>query len=268
MCGTHEGESGQQTHYSHFDQIGILREITDKVGNLLWFGNYTGWGRLKEETRVTDSAYQPFRLQNQYADRETGLHYNFFRYYEPDAGRFVNPDPIGLEGGFNVYQFAPNAQDWIDPSGNIAFVPILIAMGVGALTGAATDAGMQVASNVINGKDQNDIDYESVALCAGIGAIAGPVLGKVGKLAIGKCRNAFGPFRNWYRRKPSYSRSGGFRTNNSISWEASPARNGRYVNQIGNPKLRQFNQYIRNKRLPPGRLWWRTRDPGHFNIKR
>lgn len=92
-------------------------------------------------------------MQTQYADRETWLHYDFFRYYEPDAGRFVNQDPIGLEGGFNVYQFAPNAQDWIDPSGNIAFVPILIAMGVGALTGAATDAGMQVASNVINGKD-------------------------------------------------------------------------------------------------------------------
>ena len=58
-----------------------------------------------------------------------------------------------MEGVFNVYQFAPNAQDWIDPSGNIAFGPILIAMGVGALTGAATDAGMQIASNVINGKD-------------------------------------------------------------------------------------------------------------------
>ena len=53
-------------------------------------------GRLKEETKVTDSAYQPFRLQNQYADCETGLHYNFFWYYEPDAGRFVNQDPIGL----------------------------------------------------------------------------------------------------------------------------------------------------------------------------
>ncbi|MGT2804046.1 RHS repeat-associated core domain-containing protein [Streptococcus infantis] len=45
------------------------------------------------------------------------MHYNFFRYYEPDAGRFVNQDPIGLEGGFNVYQFAPNAQDWVDPLG-------------------------------------------------------------------------------------------------------------------------------------------------------
>lgn len=50
----------------------------------------------------TDSAYQPFHLQNQYADHETGLHYNFFRYYKPEAGRFVNQDPIGLLGGDNL----------------------------------------------------------------------------------------------------------------------------------------------------------------------
>ena len=111
---TVEGENRQQIHYFHCDQIGIPREMTDKDGNLLWFGNYTGWGRLKEETKVTDSAYQPFRLQNQYADRETGLHYNFFRYYEPDAGRFVNQDPIGLYGGENLYWFAPNVQIWVD----------------------------------------------------------------------------------------------------------------------------------------------------------
>jgi len=56
-------------------------------------------------------------LQNQYFDEETGLHYNLMRYYEPEVGRFVNQDPIGLEGGLNVYQFAPNAQDWVDPLG-------------------------------------------------------------------------------------------------------------------------------------------------------
>jgi len=50
-----------------------------------------------------DSAYQHFRLQNQYADREAGLHYSFFRYYKPDAGRFVDQDPIGLSGGDNLY---------------------------------------------------------------------------------------------------------------------------------------------------------------------
>ena len=114
---TAEGENRHQTHYFHCDQIGIPREMTDKDGNLLWFGNYTGWGRLKEETRVTDSAYQPFRLQNQYADRETGLHYNFFRYYEPNVGRFINQDPIKLQGGTNLYNYGSSSTRWIDSLG-------------------------------------------------------------------------------------------------------------------------------------------------------
>ncbi|MEW4617707.1 RHS repeat-associated core domain-containing protein [Streptococcus xiaochunlingii] len=61
--------------------------------------------------------HQPFHLQNQYYDEETGLHYNLMRYYEPEAGRFVNQDPIGLLGGENLYQFAVNMQAWIDPLG-------------------------------------------------------------------------------------------------------------------------------------------------------
>ncbi len=114
---TEEGESKQEINYFHCDQIGIPREMTDKDGNLLWFGNYTGWGRLKEETRVTDSAYQPFRLQNQYADRETGLRYNLLRFYDSISGRFINQDPIRSFGGENFYHFAFNAQSWIDPLG-------------------------------------------------------------------------------------------------------------------------------------------------------
>ena len=70
--------------------------MTDKDGKLVWFGDYYGWGKLKDETRGAYSPYQPFRLQNQYADCETGLHYNFFRYYEPDVGRFVNQEKIML----------------------------------------------------------------------------------------------------------------------------------------------------------------------------
>lgn len=56
-------------------------------------------GRLKKDERVYLNAHQPIRLQNQYADRETRLYYNFFMYYEPEAGRFVNQDPIGLPSG-------------------------------------------------------------------------------------------------------------------------------------------------------------------------
>ena len=72
-------------------------------------------GCLKKDGRVYKDVHQPFRLQNQYYDEETGLHYNFFRYHEPDTGRFINQDPIGLLGGDNLYQFAPNVQIWIDP---------------------------------------------------------------------------------------------------------------------------------------------------------
>ena len=112
-----EGESRQQIHYFHCDQIGIPREMTDKDGNLLWFGDYYGWGKLKSETKVTDTVYQPSRLQNQYADREAGLHSNFFRYYEPDTDRFVRQDQIGLIGGGNLYLLALNVHGWDDSLG-------------------------------------------------------------------------------------------------------------------------------------------------------
>ena len=118
---TEDGESRQQTHYFHCDQIGIPKEVTDDKSNLVWFGDYYDWGKLKSETNVTVTAYQSFRLQNQYADSDTGLHYNFFRYYEPHSGRFVNQDPIGLEGGDNIYLFSPNIQSWIDPLGLLSW---------------------------------------------------------------------------------------------------------------------------------------------------
>ena len=50
-------------------------------------------------------------------DEETGLHYNRFRYFDPDLGMFTTRDPIGLMGGSNVFQYAPNPTGWIDPFG-------------------------------------------------------------------------------------------------------------------------------------------------------
>ncbi|MEH8034206.1 RHS repeat-associated core domain-containing protein [Gallibacterium anatis] len=116
-------ETSTACYYYHNDQIGIPRELTDEQGKLCWYANYSGWGKVKEEYDLTEekSIYQPFRLQNQYADEETGLHYNFFRYYEPNIGRFTQLDPIGLAGGENLYRFAENVQGWIDPLGLARF---------------------------------------------------------------------------------------------------------------------------------------------------
>ena len=163
---TENGENRQQTHYFHCDQIGIPREMTDKDGNLLWFGNYTGWGRLKEETKVTDSACQPFRLQNQYADRETGLHYNFFRYYEPDAGRFVNQDPIGLNGAVNLYLFSFNMTKWIDPLG-------LNPMNGATVTVIATIAGKQPISVTVSSANKVHAEIRALQQLRAQGALVG-----------------------------------------------------------------------------------------------
>ena len=60
---------------------------------------------------------QPIRFQGQSFDEETGLHYNRFRYFDPDMGMFTTRDPIGLNGGINVFQYAPNPVGWIDTFG-------------------------------------------------------------------------------------------------------------------------------------------------------
>ena len=115
-----EDENAQHTvNYFHCDQIGIPREMTDSDGKLIWEGSYDAWGSLiRDSYRETASdSHQPFRLQNQYFDEETGLHYNFFRYYEPVLGRFITQDPIGLAGGDNLYRFEGTVQNQVDVLG-------------------------------------------------------------------------------------------------------------------------------------------------------
>ncbi|ATZ13315.1 RHS domain-containing protein [Erwinia amylovora] len=98
-------------------------EVTDADGRLRWSGQYDTFGRLQGQTTAgaaqrTGPVYdQPLRYAGQYADSETGLHYNLFRYYEPDVGRFTTQDPVGLAGGLNLYAYAPNPYGWVDPLG-------------------------------------------------------------------------------------------------------------------------------------------------------
>tara|TARA_R110000796_G_scaffold220695_1_gene336778 strand:- start:846 stop:1304 length:459 start_codon:yes stop_codon:yes gene_type:complete len=72
-------------------------------------------GHVDSEHQITN----PIRFQGQYFDDESGLHYNRFRYYSPQQARFIHQDPIGLVGGINHYQYAPNHVNWVDPFGLI-----------------------------------------------------------------------------------------------------------------------------------------------------
>jgi RHS repeat-associated protein len=97
-------------YYFHNDVSGMPEELTDAQGELVWQARYKVWGNAVQEEWIQREAPRPqnLRYQGQYLDRETGLHYNTFRFYDPDVGRFINQDPIGLNGGLNLYAYAPN----------------------------------------------------------------------------------------------------------------------------------------------------------------
>ncbi|HHK8382434.1 TPA: RHS repeat-associated core domain-containing protein, partial [Serratia marcescens] len=110
-------------YWYHTDLNSAPLEVTDAAGNLCWSGQYDTFGKLQGQTvagaakRQGAQYQQPLRYAGQYQDDESGLLYNLFRYYEPEVGRFTTQDPIGLRGGLNLYQYAPNPLMWVDPLG-------------------------------------------------------------------------------------------------------------------------------------------------------
>lgn len=97
------------------DQLGTPQAIYDERGALAWSGQYRAWGAMlaPPEEKVKCNP----RFQGQWFDEETGLHYNMFRYYDPQAGRYLSSDPIGLQGGMNLFAYVPDPTRWIDPLG-------------------------------------------------------------------------------------------------------------------------------------------------------
>ncbi|WP_429088472.1 RHS repeat domain-containing protein, partial [Aeromonas veronii] len=109
-----EGTDAEVFHYQ-LDHLGTPLALTRDNGATAWQVRYRAYGNVWRE-EIADVA-TPLRFQGQYFDDETGLHYNRHRYYQPETGRFITPDPIGLAGGLNNYQYAPNPIGWVDPLG-------------------------------------------------------------------------------------------------------------------------------------------------------
>jgi RHS repeat-associated protein len=104
----------------HCDALGTPLELTDSNGQLAWSADYQAWGQVSQQRSEWADQHlltNPLRFQGQYHDVETGLHYNRHRYYDPQVGRFISKDPIGLLGGLNLYAYAPNPVGWVDPWG-------------------------------------------------------------------------------------------------------------------------------------------------------
>ncbi len=84
-------------------------------GQVIWDGSYRPFGSVMVNT---EDVQNHFRFPGQYFDVETGLYYNWHRYYDPFSGRYITPDPIGLAGGINPFVYAlNNPVSFIDPKG-------------------------------------------------------------------------------------------------------------------------------------------------------
>jgi RHS repeat-associated protein len=92
-------------YYYHNDHLGTPLAMTNQAGQVVWSAYYLPLG---EAVVTTETIKNNFRFPGQYYDAETGLHYNYHRYYDPATGRYVSADPIGLWGGINLYRYVSN----------------------------------------------------------------------------------------------------------------------------------------------------------------
>lgn len=102
-------------YFIHTDHLDSPIALTDANGTVQWKGSYDPYGNVTIEVNNID---QKQRSPGQYSDDETGLHYNYFRDYDPEIGRYIQSDPIGLNGGINTYGYVGgNPVNAIDPLG-------------------------------------------------------------------------------------------------------------------------------------------------------
>jgi len=92
----------------HADHLSTPRYLTNAAQQVVWRSSHAAFGAAVVDGNPDgdgNSVEFNFRFPGQYYDSETGLHYNYFRYYDPSTGRYITSDPIGLNGGLNTYGY-------------------------------------------------------------------------------------------------------------------------------------------------------------------
>ncbi|MEB0137305.1 RHS repeat-associated core domain-containing protein, partial [Actimicrobium sp. CCC2.4] len=100
--GWHDEATDSRLYALHTDHLGTPQLATDEHQQVVWQARYSAFGLA---TITTQKITLNLRLPGHYADAETDRHYNIFRDYDPATGRYLQSDPIGLDGGFNTYGY-------------------------------------------------------------------------------------------------------------------------------------------------------------------
>ncbi|HGS8025602.1 TPA: RHS repeat domain-containing protein, partial [Pseudomonas aeruginosa] len=188
-----QGKVGNPTLlYLHGDHLDTPRLATDASGQITWQWQSDAFGR--GEALSQGSTQVNLRFSGQYYDAESGLHYNYFRDYDPETGRYVESDPIGLEGGINTYGYVNanpiNQTDW---RGTVPDQICLAAcITVGTVTGGYVGT---VVGGLAGGAGGTLVLPIGGTISGGVaGASAGGAIGAIGGgLAGNAAGNAFCP---------------------------------------------------------------------------
>jgi len=118
------GQTGEEQKIYYFinDHLGTPQKLLDENADVVWSVDYKPFGEANVDVNTFANR---FRFPGQYFDTETGLHYNWHRYYDPKTGRYLTPDPIGLAGGINLFVYSfNNPINWLDPFGLKTYITI------------------------------------------------------------------------------------------------------------------------------------------------
>ena len=189
-----KNSAGQNTiAYYHHDHLGTPIQATDRSGIVVWSAQYNAFGQASITTpTATDdkpTVASGLRFPGQVEDAETGLYYNWHRYYDPELGRYVTADPIGLVGGVNLYAYVNgNPVDWMDPTG------LVKAPGTGESFIPIWGSARQAAHDIECG------NYGWAAFNAGMALLDATGVGatiKGGRLALKAGSHTWGATRKW-----------------------------------------------------------------------
>jgi RHS repeat-associated protein len=93
--------------------------VVDENGQNVWTGEYLPFGEVAITAQTVEN---DFRFPGQSFDYETGLHHNWYRYYDPKTGRYISADPLGIDGGINVYAYVVGDPiNRVDPEGLLGY---------------------------------------------------------------------------------------------------------------------------------------------------
>jgi RHS repeat-associated protein len=97
---------GADYYFYQNDHLGTPQKMTAVNGAIVWSAKYNSFGEA--QVLLSSTVINNLRFAGQYFDNETGLHYNYHRHYDPNTGRYLTPDPIGLLGGINLFSYVLN----------------------------------------------------------------------------------------------------------------------------------------------------------------